>query len=741
MAGNGVEEIHANQHVTEQVHGFPCARFFPAGGAFMTEMEKEQQHLDEVCGYINGLLAHMGADIRDLKAYIREERARIWDDYAHDAPQPEDGQGVQQIVETEVRDVMRYERMNQLNESLILLADHPYFARLDVRDEFGTDCVYIGKRSLMDKDGFDMLVCDWRSDIASLFYDADLGPAHYQTDHGEINCELLLRRQFRTENGKILYLFDSDIAIEDDILKDELGKSSDTKLKTIISTLQREQSVIIRDLSADLVLVEGVAGSGKTSVALHRLAYLLYKFRKTLSSGNILLFTVNNVFSSYIADVLPDLGEDRVVQTGFYDYFKPYFEDWTVENGSGQAERIFSGESEREEVLRKGSKHFRQCLKYTFEELADSDIHAHDVVFYDTLLRSAEEIRHLYNTEYASYPPAVRRRKIRNGILAQLEEDPAFLESRRKDYIRKITENGSVKPDDAELEEEIQECWQREIRAVGEDVDAMLAVDVLKIYRAALERALPDLAGKTEERLLAKNLCYEDFAALIYLKVLCGEIPAQMRIRHLLIDEAQDNSPVIYAVFGLMFPEAKYTVVGDPQQAFVPYFSSLSEVARYFTHKKTERFFTLSKSYRSTAEINEYLHRQFGISAPYFERHGEAVQEIRASEKIPYLAKISAQKEKSIAIICKTEAESRGLSERLKRFGIVIPVLSDKDVLLPDRTVIVPSHLTKGLEFDEVFLADASPENWPTENDRRALYVCESRALHRLTVCREHEEC
>ena len=124
----------------------------------MTEMEKEQQHLDEVCGYINGLLAHMGADIRDLKAYIREERARIWDDYAHDAPQPEDGQGVQQIVETEVRDVMRYERMNQLNESLILLADHPYFARLDVRDEFGTDCVYIGKRSLMDKDGFDMLV-------------------------------------------------------------------------------------------------------------------------------------------------------------------------------------------------------------------------------------------------------------------------------------------------------------------------------------------------------------------------------------------------------------------------------------------------------------------------------------------------------------------------------------------------------------------------------------------------------
>lgn len=707
----------------------------------MTEMEKEQQHLDEVCAYINGLLARMGADLRDLKEYIREERARIWDDYAHDAPQPEDGQGVQQIVETEVRDVMRYERMNQLNESLILLADHPYFARLDVRDAFGTDCVYIGKRSLMDKDGFDMLVCDWRSDIASLFYDADLGPAKYQTDHEEINCELLLRRQFRIENGKILYLFDSDIAIEDDILKDELGKSSDTKLKTIISTLQREQSAIIRNLSADLVLVEGVAGSGKTSVALHRLAYLLYKFRKTLSSGNILLFTVNNVFSSYIAEVLPDLGEDRVVQSGFFDYFKPYFAGWTVENGSGQAERIFSGDEERNNVLRKGCEAFRQRLKETFEALADAEIQPHDIVFCNTILRSAEEIQYLYGKEYTSYPPAIRRRKICNGILAQLEEDPTFLECRRKDYIREITENGSIKPDDIELEEEIRDRWKKEIQLVNEEVDKMLSVDVVKIYRAAIEQELPDLAVKTEEKILAKELSYEDFVALVYLKALCGEIPAQMHIHHLLIDEAQDNSPVIYAIFGLLFPEAKYTVVGDSQQSFVPYFSSLSAISHYFTHKKNERFFTLSKSYRSTAEINEYLQQQFGISVPYFDRHGEAVQEIRASEKISYLDKIAQQKGKSIAVICKTEAESRALSERLKQNGISIPVLSDRDVLFPDRTMIVPSNLTKGLEFDEVFLADASPENWPTENDRRALYVCESRALHRLTICREHEEC
>ena len=288
---------------------------------------EEREHLAFVENYIKEKLSETGTDLSSLRDYIYEQRRRTWEDFARASEHPEQNlQELTQMAMTEQRDVGRYERLEKMQETLVRLADNPYFARLDIEEDGETDRIYVGRRSLIDEESSDILVCDWRSDIASVFYDSGLGKTSYNCPAGRVECNLKLKRQFVIRDGALQYMFDSDIAVEDDVLMHELGKDSDLKMKTVVSTIQCEQNEIIRNTSSDVCLVQGVAGSGKTSIALHRLAYLLYRYRDSLAAGNIIIFSPNRVFDAYIADVLPELGEDRVTQTSFHDLFSPFFE-------------------------------------------------------------------------------------------------------------------------------------------------------------------------------------------------------------------------------------------------------------------------------------------------------------------------------------------------------------------------------------------------------------------------------
>lgn len=680
-------------------------------------MTTEIEHLQKTVDYIRGLLSQQTDKRRDLRDYIYEQRRRTWDDFARASVDPDGYQEVLQIAQTEQRDVQRFERLEQQAGILAMLADDPYFARIDVCEDGDTEKIYIGRRSLMDEETSEVLICDWRADIASLFYDSPLGKTQYKGPYGAIDCKLLLRRQFSIRHGKLEYMFDSDIAIEDEVLQRELSRGADTKLKTIISTLQREQNAVVRDLSGDLVLVSGVAGSGKTSIALHRLAYLMYKFRDKLSAGQILIFSPSSVFNSYIADVLPDLGEDRAVQTSVYTYFRKRLH-LKVESSSAQAERILSGQADIKKILYQGSEEFCGILERALQE-AVSALCPRDLYYYDTCVRTAQELKQLYFETYRDYKPQIRLEKIKAGIEEYLETQ--LRRSRVKHYHEEITEGGAIGYDDGELEQAVGARWQRDKKNVLAQLDQMFGLDC----RAIFER----VSGSTGD------LLYEDMLPIAYLGFLAGQIPTSPRIRHVVVDEAQEYPPILYKLLSGVFVNARFTILGDINQATLPYLNEIQQIGTYF-QAPTKKYFELKKSYRSTAEINAFVSSlsDTDTDTAFFARHGQPVKTISKKDMAKTLDELSAFHSK--AVICKNAAECKRVYAALHKQGSDVTLISGEDTLYPDSTVVIPSYLTKGLEFDAVIIADASDKNWASPAERKALYVSASRAMHALILCK-----
>lgn len=698
--------------------------------------QQEQQHLSQVLDYIRRQLGDYQQSGKDLRAYILEQRRRTWDDFARASENPDGYQEVLQIAQTEQRDVQRFERIEEQKKVLAMLADNPYFARLDVEEDGDVDTMYIGRRALVQEETSDLLVCDWRSDIAALFYESGLGKTQYSGPYGKIDCNLLLRRQFRIEQGKLLAWFDSDIAIEDDILQAQLGSDSDTKLKTIVSTIQKEQNAVIRNLTDRLVLVSGVAGSGKTSIALHRLAYLMYRLRGKLSSAEIIIFSPNNVFNSYIADVLPDLGEEKVIQTSMVEYFGRYLRGKTVLSATEQAERLLHHRTDPAEIVQKGSEEFRLHLQRFFEAHAAEYVRPQDLMYYDEVVYTQQQLYTLYFEECRAYKPAIRVRKILDGLEEYLET--TFRGTRDKQYQLQVTENGAIAFTDEELQQEIEACWQSDKNRILQQARQMLQINVYRMYVQALEEISAPMAEQCRQLFAQNQVRYEDLFALCYLLFLCGSLPTCPKIKHVVVDEAQDYPPLVYRLMAQVFSGASHTVLGDLNQAFLPHFEQLKQIALCY-EPISARYFELHKSYRSTIEINTYLSGivSNGADMTFFARHGRPVQTVSCSQLEQVVKELAAFRSK--AVVCKDEEECQCVYQRLKAAGISTTLLGSEDILYPDRTVVVASYLTKGLEFDAVVVADASEKNWATPMEKQAFYVGASRAMHALVLCRDDE--
>lgn len=638
----------------------------------------------------------------------------------------------------------------------------PYFARMDFQEE-GEETAekyYIGISNLINED-FDFLIYDWRAPVSSMFYDYEIGEAYYKCPDGIINGKISMKRQYKIHDGEIEYMFDSNIKIDDEVLQDILSKSSDNKMKAIVTTIQREQNKAIRNEKYKNLIVQGPAGSGKTSVALHRIAYLLYKHRDTITAKNIVIFSPNNIFNDYISNVLPQLGEDNMLQTTFKEYMHDVLKDVAgKEDYCEVMENIFGDESEQAYPIRvkslrfKSSVEFVKLLRVYIEYLETMDRGFEDITLRGKTIISAEEMKELLYKDYVNLPLKRKLEKLKQRILYLLEPYERALVNKA---MTEVEESGEYLEQD-EIVKLSRALVSREIKAIVNEVEEKTKFDLMDCYKAFYEdievflkmanikydnESIEEIKKYTLENLEGKKINYEDQIALLFIRSSVGGIPKTEEVKYVIIDEAQDYTPLQYEVFNQLFNKANKTILGDISQSINPYMNmgSYSNVVDILKPEDTS-IINLTKSYRSTMEITKFSRRILSeeIHDEYVERMGECpkltgfISEEDINKRIVEKVKVyKEQGHNSIGIITKNAQEAKGVYNYLKDKLNVKIIVSEDDEYEND-ILVIPAYLAKGLEFDVVMIYNASDLRYKDEEDRLLLYTACTRALHVLEV-------
>lgn len=599
------------------------------------------------------------------------------------------------------------------------LLKSPYFACVDFKYEGDDedDSYYIGLGSFTPRNSFMPLVFDWRAPIAGLFYDYDKGPASFVSPQGVNSGEITHKLQYSIVNGEIEYFFENDMKIDDDILMRELGTNANARLKTIVATIQREQNAVIRNEKDKILVVQGAAGSGKTSVAMHRIAYLLYHKRKDLNSGNVMILTPNPIFSDYISGILPELGEESIVEMSFDEYAERELADIaTFEDRFSQMEFLLNEPKDSEIKAQKeriiAYKQSEEFVNEIFGFVLDleSDILEHKSIIYRGIAYTAEEIEDFFFNRFPDIPVLSRMNTIADYVLTETESR----EGKDMDPIR------------GEL--------------ITERFNAMYRTrDVRKLYMEFLESL--DERGidvNLDEIRASENLPYEDVFPMLLLKLLLFGNIGHREIKHLIVDEMQDYTRVQYVILENLF-NCTMTILGDRQQVSSLENAKVLEILPKVFGKGI-KLIELKKSYRSTAEIGHFSANIIkDDSTEFFDRHGampEILEQPGFEATVKEIAdRIQKQTENysTIAVICKTQANAEKYCEELNKY--LPATLFDKETdTFKTGVVVTPFYLAKGLEFDAVHITDADENTYSTDNDRQILYIACTRALHELTL-------
>jgi DNA helicase II / ATP-dependent DNA helicase PcrA len=652
------------------------------------------------------------------------------------------------------------------------LKSSPYFGRIDFLEdgENSAEQIYIGIASLMDMKDEYFLIYDWRAPIASMYYDYSPGPAKYDTPSGTFSGEIKLKRQFIIRDAQLKAMFDTGVTIGDEMLQEVLANQADTQMKSIVATIQKEQNQIIRNEKAKLLIVQGVAGSGKTSAALQRVAYLLYRYRGKIKSENIMLFSPNTLFNSYVATVLPELGEENMKQTTFQEYLNSRIHrDFFLEDAYDQMEYLLTSnrdkeyETRMESIRYKASIDFKQLIDRYGEKLRTEDMIFEDVVFRRKVLVSKEEIKqYFYHIDYAiSIPNKIEL--VKNWLIKELkkamkreqseawvQEEIQFLE--KEDFLEafnKLQEKEGYSKnsfDDFEREEAFlaQMVVKQRFKRLFNGVKKCRFVNLLDIYKNIY--TIENLTPKWDEikKLSIKSLndmimTYEDATPFVYLQDLILGRNSEPSIRHVFIDEAQDYSPFQFSFIQQLFPYSKVTLLGDINQAI---YSGVTNSETVLNNSNTSddetELIILTKTYRSTKPIVEFT-RGFienGERIEAFNRPGpkptlSILPDFWEVEK-KLLLKVKSLKEngyKTIAIICKTAKESKAVFDSLKN-EIQVRLIEKGTLAYEEGTLIIPAYLAKGIEFDAVIIFDAS--QYSKDEERKLFYTACTRAMHEL---------
>lgn len=657
--------------------------------------------------------------------------------------------------------IAEYEMESHKIASLEKMIDSPYFARVDFKfdDTNAFKKVYIGLSSLKDDKSREFYIYDWRAPIASVFYRFGTGKAFYEAASGKISGEVSLKRQYEIKKGQLEYFFDADIQIIDEFLRKLLSQNASPKMKTIVETIQRDQDIIIRDLEMDLMMVQGVAGSGKTSVALHRAAYLMYQgLSARLTHNDILVISPNALFEHYISSVLPELGENNVNSVVFEEILGMVLKMEKVQTKHQHLESLLSSNDPKyRNILKsslqfKGSSQFIAILNRFIDELPHRWIEFSDIYYGGKHLLSRQLLKaRILKGNKASLLGA-RLEQLENYILDLVHQQ-------RKGRIEKLKNHVIEQAGHAfEVEEAARMLSIYESTALIKQIRKFTELDYLALYKKLfsdkngfyrlaqgieLPDCIEDIIDFTRENLKEDALPYDDALALVFLQLKTQGYTDYKGIKQLVIDEAQDYYPIHFAILQAMFPKSRYTVLGDINQTIgkqedLSLYAQISQIL----DKKKSVLVTLDKSFRCTKEIltysTKFLDRGFTFKS--FSRKGDPPEVFTAQTQSALenllITECTICKEKnyqSIGLICKTEQDAIALYERLKgKIGIKL-ITSDVGIDL-NGVFIMPVYMSKGLEFDAVLICNADKDHFNSEDDKNLLYIACTRALHRLNL-------
>ena len=716
---------------------------------------EEEEYLEHTVNEIRNQLRGEQQQLAARKKGLARSRREMWEDTG---AFPSDFAGVAEIsqyrsevivqTETYLGNLARVEKYKRM-------ADNPYFGRFDFLEEGekAKEKIYVGLGTLIDSQSFKTLVYDWRAPVCSVFYRHELGPAEYEAPSGILKGEVLLKRQYKVRKGKLLHFFDSNIVIRDEMLQDILSRNASTQMRTIVESIQKEQDIVIRDEDHGLVIVQGAAGSGKTSIALHRVAFLLYEgLGSNLNARNVIIISPNQIFSRYIATVLPDLGEENVEQITFDSIAGEELGGLCLETRAQQLERVMEKDNRLalKSIEFKGSALFVKILDRLLWHYEHKMIPFEDVYYHGKVIASRQLLKSRFLVQ-RNTAIALRLEHIEESIWEAIKT----LRQERLKRLEEIVQG--MEGRDLEIKSFSRYLSLQETRALRERLHKFTKIDYRKVYQELFDKglffklagkeALPDEIGQileeTRQRLQQGIVQYEDIPALMYLKLKIEGADKFPWIKHVVVDEAQDYTPLQYEVFKKLFRWADFTVLGDVNQSMErgAEMSLYDDIVRILDKKEAFKL-VLTKTYRSSYEISQFTQGLLGQKplTGAFERHDAAPRVLGFDSEPLMLQAIARQagdylKEgfESVAIICKTAASARRVYHNLHQ-RMTLNLIEPNSNSFEKGITVIPVYMAKGLEFDAVLVYETNKEHFFTEFDRRLLYIACTRALHRLDL-------
>lgn len=739
-----------------------------------TEQQKEQKHLDEVLGLIKKKESELDHSIEHAQNEAQNINSHFFDDVKLDY----DGYSTSMDTALSIhqQQQMLAERQNAWQHSakqlstLQRLEKKPYFARVDFQEpNEEPETIYIGLGSFADKEDH-FLIYDWRAPISSIYYDGKLGKVSYNSPDGVQTVDMTKKRQFLIEDGKITNMFDTNESIGDQMLLNVLNEKCSTQMKSIVTTIQREQNKIIRNTSADLLFVQGAAGSGKTSAIMQRVAYLLYRYRGNLTSSDVIMFSPNQLFNDYVKNVLPEMGEQNMVQMTYWQFVSRRVPGMNVENLFEQ----FEDNEQNDKIvnLKNSLQFFNAVTRYA------KHLEKNGLIFKNIYFKSKkkpffdkEKIKEIYYGFNENYHLRNRIEATKEALINSLnrriepETKKAWvdktIESLDQEQLNKLYDRPDQEFESSAKEEHFlaRKIVIKQLKQVSRKIHQNRFLNIRAQYLRFLH-AVPKLIDlskwdireeewdahieNVKERFKAGRIKMADISPYLYLYDLVTGRRTDYEMRYAFIDEIQDYTPFQLAYLKYNFPRAKFTMLGDLNQAIFTKDESktlLSQISKLFDPEKTD-VVQLTKSYRSTKEITNFtkqiLRQGEKIEAfdrrgpkPAFYKRDSIEKEYSALQDI--LAENDEQK-LTTAIITKTLAEAQEVAKVLKERKIKATLIGSANQRLVPGTLVMPSYLAKGLEFDAVVAWGVSKENYHQLDETQLLYTIASRAMYKLDL-------
>lgn len=671
------------------------------------EIKEEKEYLNYNLKIIREKISELGQVLYDRQEKVMEFKKFIWDT-RHDMDPTE----MKTMINASDLEITMMSYKSDYLQKLYRIQNNPYFGSITFKTDNDENKIYIGITHVEDEEKEKYLVYDWRAPICSMFYDYELGPAEYLAPGGLIKGEITNKRQFTIKNGKLIRVFDNNINIDDELLQQVLTEEANDKMKNIVNTIQQEQNAIIRNIKDKNLIVQGIAGSGKTSVALHRIAFLLYKI-KNLTSNNVLIFSPNQIFTEYISNVLPELGEANTLQTTFNSFLESNLDEFNnVESFTEFVERYYKYQEKNKELVKyKQSDQIINDLDNFIKRFIKELHFTNDLITRDFEI-TKDELNYLLKDRYSKLLLSEIIDKIADKMCDDFYKGK---KTNKKKILSLLSNNLSTKINYKDI---FKNFFKSE--------------EFINSYKGRIREE------EIKNSVATKDINYEDACIFVYIKGLIEGFSYRGQIQEIVIDEAQDYNKLQYKLIRTIFKKSNFTILGDINQTVNPYYKydSLEELKEIFDDSC---YLELSKTYRSSPEIIEHTNKILGLTHVSAIRRDNNRPVIFKDEKNNLKNSLlddlrKAKKDNyTIAIITKTDKEAEKVYDAIKEEEPKINLVLSSTKEFNKKMIIIPSYIAKGLEFDETIVY-TTKDNKYTEEEKYLYYVACTRAQHQLII-------